>query len=55
MPRLKALHGQEREKTAPPAGPETGAVPFPHQKAKGQVCETLPNMGGTTEADAFVP
>ncbi len=30
---LEARHGQEQGKTAPAAGPETGAVPFPQQKA----------------------
>ena len=38
--RLKAFHGKERAKTAPPAGPETGAVPFPQQKAKGRSVST---------------
>jgi len=31
----KRLH-QEAGKDVGGAGPETGAVPFPHQKAKGQ-------------------
>ena len=54
--RLKALCGQEREKTAPAAGPETGAVPFPQQKARGRPVFHRPlKMGGTTEAGAFVP
>ena len=30
---LQAFHGKERAKTVLPAGPETGAVPFPQQKA----------------------
>ena len=31
-PWLEAFDGKERGKTAPAAGPETGAVPFPQQK-----------------------
>ena len=36
-PRLKATHGKENGKDAGGADPETGAVPFPQQKAKGRI------------------
>lgn len=39
---------QEGVKDAGGAGPETGAVPFPHQKAKGRGI-AAPNVGGTTK------
>lgn len=39
---------QESVKDAGGADPETGAVPFPHQKAKGRVF-AAPNVGGTTK------
>ena len=36
LPVLKGLQVTDPAKKALPAGPETGAVPFPHQKAKGR-------------------
>lgn len=34
-PLAESAYGKEDGKDAGRAGPETGAVPFPHQKAKG--------------------
>ena len=52
---LKESPGAALAKTALPAGPETGAVPFPHQKAiKGRFLRL--KLGGTTKRfRALVP
>ena len=43
----ESTHGKEEGKDTGGAGPETGAVPFPQQKAKGRA--RAPNVGGTTK------
>ena len=55
-PLAGSAYGKEDRKDAGGADPETGAVPFPQQKAKGRIAPL--NVGGTTKHcnhNALVP